>query len=85
MWLAFYGTTGTRERVRYKSPRPPGTPNEIAAFNVLEDVRRIVRDAGIHTQSIRFNTYTNDDDPEAPVRLRFSRYIAEAPRMRTVA
>ncbi len=75
-FLEAYRQRGTG---KLKILAPSGTPNESAAFRVLGDVRRALKNAKISRQAIDFAPYSPEGDPEAPIRLSFARYVAEGP------
>lgn len=75
-FLADYRSNGSG-KLRVKAPT--GTPNELAAFNVMGGVRSIIAREGIPSHVVEFMPYTPNGDPEAPIRLSFLGYSAQAP------
>lgn len=58
---------------------PSGASNEIAAMNVLKDIRTLVRDFGIAPSAINYRPYYAGNSKQPPVRMAFRRYVATAP------
>lgn len=58
---------------------PSGAPNEIAAMAAVGDLRILIREFGFDETSISVEAYHADRDPAAPIRISYTRYIAEAP------
>ena len=59
---------------------PAGQPNEVAAFNVLNDVRDSMKSHGIVRQMVKLSPYTPKGDPEAPIIVSYLGYKAEGPK-----
>lgn len=59
---------------------PAGQPNEVAAFNVLNDVRDKMKAHGIVRQMVRLSPYSPKGDPEAPIIVSYLGYKAEGPK-----
>ncbi len=57
---------------------PSGTPNEVAAMTALGDVRAVLRRARIPGKAVDFRPYYAEDDPQAPLKVSYLRYAAEA-------
>lgn len=58
---------------------PSGSPNEIAAMRAVDEVRRMVRRAGIPKNAVSYEPYIAHGDPFAPVRMSYERVVAVAP------
>ena len=58
---------------------PSGSPNEIAAMRVLDDVRRVMRQEGVIQKEGQIEPYFADGDPTAPVRISYLKYVAIGP------
>ncbi len=58
---------------------PSGTPNEVAAMNAVGEVRSLLSDRGFSEASIQVEVYRHDNGGDAPVKISYLRYIAEAP------
>ncbi len=58
---------------------PAGQPNEVAAFNVLNDVRDKMKAQGIVRQMVRLKPYSPKGDPEAPIIISYLGYKAQGP------
>ena len=59
---------------------PAGQPNEVAAFNVLNDVRDSMKSHGVVRQMVKLTPYTPKGDPEAPIIVSYLGYKAEGPK-----
>lgn len=58
---------------------PAGQPNEVAAFNVLDDVRDTMMAHGIVREMVKLSPYTPSGDPEAPIVVAYLGYTATGP------
>ena len=58
---------------------PSGSPNESAAMRAVADVREMIRDFGFSESTVSMTPYNGGRDSNAPVRLAYLRYVAEAP------
>ena len=58
---------------------PGGSHNEIAAMQAVGEIRQILSDNGFPESSIAVEAYHASDSYNAPVRLSYLRYVAEAP------
>ena len=58
---------------------PGGGNNEIAAMNAVGEIRQILSDMGFSESSIAVEAYHAGNNHNAPVRLSYLRYVAEAP------
>jgi pilus assembly protein CpaD len=56
---------------------PSGTPNESAAAHAVGDLRRMISNYGFAESNIAMQPY--HDRGDAPIRLSYLRYVAEAP------
>ena len=59
---------------------PAGQPNEVAAFNVLNDVRDTMKNHGIVRQMVKLSPYAPKGEPEAPIVISYLGYKAEGPK-----
>ncbi len=59
---------------------PAGQPNEVAAFNVLNDVRDTMKSHNIVRQMVKLTPYTPSGDPEAPIIVSYLGYKAVGPK-----
>ena len=59
---------------------PAGQPNEVAAFNVLNDVRDNMKAHGIVREMVRLTPYSPKGDPEAPIIVSYLGYKAAGPK-----
>ena len=75
-FLQEYSTRGT---ARLVVKAPTGGPNETAAMRAYEDVRAVMRQAGIPPSSVALEPYFAGGDPYAPLRVSFLQYVAEGP------
>ncbi|MEQ8823491.1 MAG: CpaD family pilus assembly protein [Filomicrobium sp.] len=58
---------------------PSGSPNEMAALQVAQEVRTLLEMEGAAGSDIHVEAYHNESDPQPPIRLSYMRYVAEAP------
>jgi pilus assembly protein CpaD len=58
---------------------PSGSANEVAAMQAVAELRHLMRDAGFNEASINVEAYHEDRDPQPPIRISYTRYVAEAP------
>lgn len=58
---------------------PSGSANEVAAMHALGDVRQIVRSFGIAEANIMVQPYLAEGNREPPIRMSYTRFVAEAP------
>jgi pilus assembly protein CpaD len=75
-FLQEYNSRGT---ARLVVKAPTGGPNETAAMRAYEDVRAVMRQAGISPSSVSLEPYFAGGDPYAPLRVSFLRSVAEGP------
>ncbi len=59
---------------------PSGSPNEVAALHAVADMRELLRDFGIDDSRVAVAPYHTDGDPQPPLRVSYSRFVAEAPQ-----
>ena len=58
---------------------PGGGSNEIAAMHAVGEIRQILSDNGFAESSIAIEAYHAAETADAPVRISYLRYVAEAP------
>lgn len=58
---------------------PSGSPNESAAMRAVGNLREMIRDFGFSESTVTMQPYNGGRDYNAPVRLAYLRYVAEAP------
>jgi len=58
---------------------PSGGPNEISSMRAMDDVRKVVRAAGITRGNAVYETYYGGGAPDAPIRVSFMRHVAVGP------
>lgn len=58
---------------------PNGSKNEIAAMRALDDVRRVVANAGVSRNDGAFESYFAGGIADAPIRVSFMRHVATGP------
>lgn len=58
---------------------PGGSANEIAAMHAVGEIRQILSDMGFAESSIAVEAYHAEGSSDAPVRVSYLRYVAEAP------
>jgi pilus assembly protein CpaD len=58
---------------------PSGSPNESAAMRAVGNMREMIRDFGFSESTVAMQPYNGGRDLNAPIRLAYLRYVAEAP------
>lgn len=58
---------------------PGGSGNEVAAMSAVGEIRQILGDMGFPESSIAVEAYSAHTSGDAPVRVSYLRYVAEAP------
>jgi pilus assembly protein CpaD len=58
---------------------PSGSANEVAAMQAVAELRHLMRAAGFDESAISVEAYHEDRDPQPPIRISYTRYVAEAP------
>lgn len=58
---------------------PSGTPNEVAALYAVSDLRELMREYGIDETRISISPYHTEGDNAPPIRVSYSRFVAEGP------
>lgn len=58
---------------------PSGSANETAAMDALADLRQLIRSFGIAEADIMVRPYRAEGNREPPIRLSYTRFVAEAP------
>jgi pilus assembly protein CpaD len=58
---------------------PSGSPNESAATRAVGNLREMIRDFGFSESTVTMQPYSGGRDYNAPIRLAYLRYVAEAP------
>lgn len=58
---------------------PNGAPNEVAALHAVADLRDILRDYGLDDSRVAVEPYHSEGDHQPPIRIAYSRFIAEGP------
>lgn len=76
-FLQEYSARGTAPRLVVSAPT--GGPNETAARRAYEDVRAVMRQAGIRPSEVSLEPYYAGGDPYAPLRVSFVQFVAKGP------
>lgn len=58
---------------------PSGSSNEVAAHRAVADVREIIGSFGVDDNRVAVRPYRADHGRQAPLRLSYERFVAEAP------
>ncbi|MCH9807834.1 MAG: CpaD family pilus assembly lipoprotein [Alphaproteobacteria bacterium] len=58
---------------------PSGAPNEVAAMHAVREMRALLESEGASESNILVEPYFAEGEPQPPVRLSFTRFVAEAP------
>jgi pilus assembly protein CpaD len=79
--LEFAGkySTSTAGNGRLVISAPSGSANEVAAMQAVAELRHILRESGFGEDTINVEAYHEERDPQPPVRISYTRYVAEAP------
>ena len=62
---------------------PSGSPNEVAALKAVADLRELVRDYGIDDTRVAVSPYHSEREPQPPIRIAYTRFVAEGPECGT--
>jgi pilus assembly protein CpaD len=71
--------TSTAGNGRLVIAAPSGSANEVAAMQAVAELRHILRESGFAEDTINVEAYHEEKDPQPPVRISYTRYVAEAP------
>ncbi|HUS38388.1 MAG TPA: CpaD family pilus assembly protein [Pirellulales bacterium] len=58
---------------------PSGTPNEVAAMQVVAEIRHLASEHGFSPANVHVEAYHGGNNPQPPVRISYLRYVAEGP------
>ena len=58
---------------------PSGSPNEVAAMHAVADIRDLVSDYGFKDDIVSVEAFHDEDNPQPPIRLSYTRYVAQGP------
>ncbi len=58
---------------------PSGSPNEVAAMRAVADMRVLFLNSGFSETSVAVEPYYVDNDPQPPIRISYTRFVAEGP------
>lgn len=58
---------------------PSGSPNEVASMQAVAEIRALLSEVGFRTTDINIEAVQAGGDPQAPIRISYSRYVAEGP------
>ncbi len=59
---------------------PSGSANEVGAMHAADDMRHILIEEGFKMSDIVVEAYYDDQSPQPPVQLSYTRYVAEGPK-----
>jgi pilus assembly protein CpaD len=62
---------------------PAGSSNEIAALQATADMRAVIREYGIDDSRVSITPYHSDRGGHSPIRVSYTRFVAEAPECGT--
>jgi pilus assembly protein CpaD len=71
--------TGAGSNSKLVIQAPSGGPNEVAAMQVVAEIRHILRESGFDETLVAVEAYHDDNDPQPPVRVSYLRYVASQP------
>lgn len=75
----FLEESSARGSARLVVKAPSGGPNETAAMRAYDDVRSVMRQAGIDPREVTLEPCFAGGDAYAPLRVSFLQYVAEGP------
>lgn len=58
---------------------PSGTVNEGAAFEAMKEIRAVLDHEGVPAGNLELSPYHDEGDPQPPIKVSFTRYVAKAP------
>ena len=58
---------------------PSGSPNEVAAMQVVAEIRHLMSEFGFDPSNIHVQAYHGERNPQPPVRISYLRYVAQGP------
>lgn len=58
---------------------PSGSPNEVASMQAVAEIRALLSEVGFRTTDINIEAVQAGGDAQAPIRISYSRYVAEGP------
>ncbi len=58
---------------------PSGSPNEVAAMKAVGDMRGVLSQSGFTESSVHIEPYYADGDHQPPIKLSYTRFVAEGP------
>lgn len=58
---------------------PSGTPNEVAAMQVVAEIRHLMSEYGFAQSATHVEAYHGGNNPQAPIRISYLRYVAQGP------
>lgn len=64
---------------KLKVSPPTGSANEVASMQAVAEIRYLMRESGFADASIELAPYHEDGDPQPPIRISYTQYVAEGP------
>lgn len=58
---------------------PSGAANEVSAMHAVEDIRHLLDEEGFARTDVAVDAFYDDHNPQPPIRLSYTRYVAEGP------
>jgi pilus assembly protein CpaD len=58
---------------------PSGSPNEVAAMQVVAEIRHLMSEYGFGQPDVHVEAYHGGSNPEAPIKVSYLRYVAQGP------
>ena len=59
---------------------PSGAPNEVAAMRAVGDIRNMFAGSGFAESAVTVEPYYNDAEPQPPIKVSYTRFVAEGPQ-----
>jgi pilus assembly protein CpaD len=64
---------------RFLISAPAGAANEVASMQAIAEIRYLMRESRFDESLIQVEPYSDERDPQPPIRISYSRYVAEGP------
>lgn len=58
---------------------PSGSANEVASMQAVAEIRYLIRESGFAEAAVQIEPYHDESNPQPPIRISYTRYVAEGP------
>jgi pilus assembly protein CpaD len=58
---------------------PSGSPNEVSSMRAVADMRTLFAQSGFSESNVAIEPYYVDNDPQPPIKVSYTRFVAEGP------